>query len=162
MVADVCDKGVGAALFMGIFRSLIRAFAELHYGTGLMEHLNEKDKHCFYTDRTPTGIDRDHLCALQIIISHINNYIALTHGNSNMFATLFWGIIDFEAKTLSYVNCGHDGLVVVGPNGIRMILEPTGPAVGLRVISGNQIPCSAIHVVSLNIIDGCISNSMCV
>ena len=28
IIADVCDKGVGAALFMVLFRSLLRAFSE--------------------------------------------------------------------------------------------------------------------------------------
>src|SRR5262249_28141136 len=28
MIGDVCDKGVGSALFMAMFRSLLRAFAE--------------------------------------------------------------------------------------------------------------------------------------
>jgi sigma-B regulation protein RsbU (phosphoserine phosphatase) len=37
VVGDVCDKGVGAALFMAIFRSLIRAFADQHYSLGWMD-----------------------------------------------------------------------------------------------------------------------------
>ncbi len=39
VVGDVCDKGVGAALFMSLFRSLIRAFADQHYSLGWMDLL---------------------------------------------------------------------------------------------------------------------------
>jgi len=31
IVADVCDKGIGSALFMGLSRSLLRAFAQQNY-----------------------------------------------------------------------------------------------------------------------------------
>jgi len=132
VIADVCDKGVGAALFMALFRSLIRAFSELHCGTGLPGLLgagavDHSEQHI----RPQMRIDFNHARTLEIILSHTNNYIASTHGESNMFATLFWGIIEPAGGTLSYINGGHESVAVVGPKGIRTTLEPTGPAVGM-------------------------------
>ncbi|MFC1859087.1 PP2C family protein-serine/threonine phosphatase, partial [Thermodesulfobacteriota bacterium] len=132
VIADVCDKGVGAALFMGLFRSLIRAFSELHYGMGLPELLDGGVG--FHSDQnieTQQLIDFNHARALEIILSHTNNYIASTHGKTNMFATLFWGIIEPESGILSYINAGHESVAVVESKGIRTTLEPTGPAVGM-------------------------------
>ncbi len=68
---------------------------------------------------------------LEYVISQINNYIAITHCDVNMFATLFWGILNPADGGLYYINAGHESAVIVGPNGIKTQLPPTGPAVGL-------------------------------
>ncbi|MCP4626223.1 MAG: SpoIIE family protein phosphatase [bacterium] len=132
VIADVCDKGVGAALFMGLFRSLIRAFSELHYGMGLPELLDEGVADHSHRNMAAQQLTSfNHTRALEIILSHTNNYIASTHGKANMFATLFWGIIEPESGMLSYISGGHESVAVVESQGIRTTLEPTGPAVGM-------------------------------
>jgi serine phosphatase RsbU (regulator of sigma subunit) len=108
VVADVCDKGVGAALFMALFRSLVRALAE----------------------RMLTA-DGDSAAEAQQLISSVNDYIARTHSRANMFATLFFAILDPATGTLVYVNGGHEAPAVSGHDGVRTRLAPTGPAVGM-------------------------------
>jgi serine phosphatase RsbU (regulator of sigma subunit) len=49
----------------------------------------------------------------------------------NMFATLFFGVLDPESGSLIYVNGGHEAPVLVGPEGIWARLKQTGPAVGM-------------------------------
>ncbi len=108
IIADVCDKGVGAALFMVLFRSLIRAFSEREIEIdNLQEHL------------------------LGIIVN-TNKFISEIHGKSNMFATVFAGILDPDSGILSYVNGGHDSPIILDNAGnVIHKLTPTGPAVGL-------------------------------
>jgi sigma-B regulation protein RsbU (phosphoserine phosphatase) len=106
-IADVCDKGVGAALFMALFRSLIRSHAELH-GAG-----------------TPAAP------AARSIVALTNDYIARTHGRSNMFATIFFGILDPSTGALAFVNAGHEPPVVRRASGAVERLQPSGPAVGM-------------------------------
>lgn len=112
VIADVCDKGVGAALFMVMIRSLIRAFAEQAEATS--QHALES-------------------------VTLTNRYIAHHHHHHNtrihMFATLFFGVLDPSSGTLSYVNGGHEPPVIIGKNGIKAQLEPTGPAVGFMAHS---------------------------
>ncbi len=132
VIADVCDKGVGAALFMALFHSLIRAFSELHYGMGLPEILDKGvPDHSHWDIEAQQLTKSNHTSALEIIFSQTNNYIASTHNKSNMFATLFGGILEPESGMLSYINGGHVSVAVVESKGIRTMLEPTGPAVGM-------------------------------
>ena len=112
VLADVCDKGVGAALFMALFRSLVRAFSERAYGT------------------PPSEGDDDAARILSTIVS-TNDYIAKTHGRSNMFATLFLGVLDPGDGTVTWVNAGHEAPVVFGAKGVSARLTPTGPALGM-------------------------------
>ena len=114
VVADVCDKGVGAALFMALFRTLLRATA-----TG---------------DSDPPGSaagDADPAAELLRAVRLTNDYIARTHGRSNMFATLFFAVLEPATGSLLYVNGGHEAPVVFGPGGVKARLAPTGPAVGM-------------------------------
>ena len=132
VVADVCDKGVGAALFMGLFRSLIRAFSELYYQRSWTALIDDavmgSDERALLAEQKAVF---NHPRALEVILSHINNYIARTHSQANMFATLFWGVIDPVSGTISYINAGHESTVVISPNSEITLLEPTGPAVGM-------------------------------
>lgn len=114
VVADVCDKGVGAALFMALFRTLLRATA-----TGGAD-----------SPGSAAG-DADPGAELLSAVRLTNDYIAKTHGRSNMFATLFFGVLEPATGALLYVNGGHEAPVVFGPGGVKARLAPTGPAVGM-------------------------------
>jgi anti-sigma regulatory factor (Ser/Thr protein kinase) len=107
VVADVCDKGVGAALFMVLLRSLIRSYSEQFQKESQLDVL------------------------LHQIALKVNRYIVQTHGQSNMFATLFLGVLDPGSDTLYYVNGGHDSPLLMNASGkLKFELEPTGPAFG--------------------------------
>jgi serine phosphatase RsbU (regulator of sigma subunit) len=131
VIADVCDKGVGAALFMALFRSLIRIFsgqttldglACLYDGDSLRTNISEPQN---------KSLHPQHLAALKAI-QHTNKYIAENHGELAMFATLFFGVIDPTTGILTYINAGHEPLYVIEPNGgVQSSLRPTGPALGI-------------------------------
>lgn len=108
-IGDVCDKGVGAALFMALFRSLIR--------TGL--------------DPAFVRVDAEPEAALLRAVRFTNDYIARTHGRTNMFATLFLAELDVRTGRLTYVNCGQEPPLVLVGGRVAARLEVTGPAVGL-------------------------------
>jgi serine phosphatase RsbU (regulator of sigma subunit) len=48
-----------------------------------------------------------------------------------MFASLFLGLLDPATGSLIYANGGHEAPVILGPDGVKAYLEPTGPVVGI-------------------------------
>ena len=132
VVADVCDKGVGAALFMALFRSLIRIFS----GQTSLNGLPLTCSDFTYDESEQPGqnptIDPGHLRALKAV-QLTNQYIALNHGELAMFATLFFGILDPDTGRLSYISGGHEPLYVVdSAGGVKSQLSRTGPSVGIE------------------------------
>ncbi|MGD9875325.1 SpoIIE family protein phosphatase [Desulfococcus sp.] len=115
VIADVCDKGVGAALYMAIFRSLVR----------ILSRASGVD--CGAA-RGPENFDPSRVLAKTI--RSVNEYIAVTHEKDAMFATLFFGILDTETGELFYINGGHEPPLIVSGLGIKARLAPTGAAVG--------------------------------
>jgi serine phosphatase RsbU (regulator of sigma subunit) len=109
VIADVCDKGLGAALFMTLFRSLLRVISNID----------------FFTRGLSTPAARIHNT-----ISLTNNYIVETHGLTGMFATIFFGILDVTSGLLTYINAGHLPPLHVNRTGMRAALQISGPAVG--------------------------------
>ncbi len=108
LVGDVCDKGVGAALYMTLFRSLLRA---LFWSTDRIEGVDYSQK-------------------LVEVIAFTNTYICQIH-NSASFATIFFGVLDKDSGRICYVSAGHDPPLLIGNGQIKTRIMPTGPGVGM-------------------------------
>ena len=129
VIADVVGKGVTAALFMAIIRSLFRALFQMNY---------------YEAEKTAAGnepgqaqplslIDRE---ALVNAVRLTNAYLIANHGDTYAFATLFAGVLNPDDGRLLYVNAGHNPPLLLSANGqggraTREELAPTGPAIGL-------------------------------
>ena len=125
VVGDVCDKGVGAALFMALFRSLIRASAD-PIGGGALQMIGGRRTLVRQALESATPAD-----LLTRVAGFTNDYIARLHGRTNMFATVFLAALDPRTGQFDYVNAGHEPALVVAPGGDIQELKPTGPALGL-------------------------------
>ena len=117
LIADVCGKGVGAALFMALFRSLIRA----------------------YTDRASVSPASPAMGILIEAITATNGYVRTVHKSAHMFASVFFGILEPCTGRLHYVNAGHLPPVIYDPNGETRRLAPSGPAVGLMSTASFEV-----------------------
>jgi serine phosphatase RsbU (regulator of sigma subunit) len=116
VVADVCDKGVGAALFMALFRSLIRVLSGSEGDGSQLGNRNSR---------------YDPARTLKHTFQAVNNYISITHEADSMFSTIFFGILNPRSGLLSYINGGHEPPIIIGSQQIKTYLKPTGPAVGI-------------------------------
>lgn len=127
VVGDVCGKGVGASLFMTLFRSLIRAtslssdfMGWTASGAGVSGVLNDH--------ASSTATDRQ---TLEDSVTLTNNYVAWTHGNASMFSSVFVSLLDPESGSLVYINAGHEEPVILSAGNTVRRLAPTGPVVGI-------------------------------
>ena len=129
VIADVCDKGVGAALFTGLLRCLIRIFSGSTSLYGLSSN----------SDITKAGSvlsslsseDENKKNALKAV-SATNDYITNEHDQLCMFISLFFGILNPDTDILTYINSGHEPpLIISSSGGIKHELKPTGPVVGM-------------------------------
>ena len=111
IVGDVCGKGIGAALFMTLFRSLLRA-------TSMAGYLVEE---------TATFSPAKHI---EQAIHMTNNYVATTHEQALVFSTVFIGILNPVTGALTYVNAGNEAPFLIRNDGTFEELRPTGPVVG--------------------------------
>lgn len=141
VIADVCDKGVGAALFMALSRSLIRAFAQQNYSmSSQWSGMLDEDFDFSGGDGGKSkgkGKGKRH-SVLSIGEASLRNAVELTHAyildnhmDMNMFVTLFFGVLDPITGDMLYINGGHEPPLIVGPNGVKASLKKTGPAVGV-------------------------------
>jgi serine phosphatase RsbU (regulator of sigma subunit) len=125
VVGDVCDKGVGAALFMALFRSLIRASAD-PVGGGAIQMIGGRRTLVRQSLEAATPAD-----LLTRVAGFTNDYIARLHGRTNMFATVFLAALTPTTGQFDFVNAGHEPAIVIAPDGATWELRPTGPALGL-------------------------------
>lgn len=126
VVADVCDKGVGAALFMALIRSLLRHTAVYLDKTAQGRPVPDAD------DGSARGAERlrDEAMLMRAVVA-TNDYLIENHLKQAYFATLFFAILDPGTGSLVYVNCGHNPPVIRRRDGTVVLLPPTGPALGL-------------------------------
>jgi serine phosphatase RsbU (regulator of sigma subunit) len=123
VIADVADKGVGSALYMALIRSLVRVYAEQTLA-GDSRNASLKSENSDSVNVNTGNIEVE-------VVQLTNNYLVRHHGHEGMFATLFFGVLDPASGHLVYINGGHEPLYVVGKDGVKEELAPTGPAVGL-------------------------------
>jgi len=98
VVADVCGKGVTAALFVALTRSLLRAASQAPW---------------IFQGRMVLDAESVLTGALWLV----NDYICREHADSNMFITLFYAVLDPSSGGLSYVNAGHNPPLLVTDGG---------------------------------------------
>jgi phosphoserine phosphatase RsbU/P len=153
-IGDVSEHGVGSALFMTLFRSLIRVFSTNTY----LDNGSTESPEIIQNEPQPSDLNLAHVNALRAV-SLTNDYVAKTHNSkpdSNYyFATLFFGVLDPMTGTLTYINAGHEPpLVVINQNGIKILLESTTKVV-IGTSPNRKFSIQQIHLEIGDILIGC-------
>lgn len=128
---DVCDKGIGAALYMSLYRSLIRAFA-----------LSEYSK-IFENDIASSTLAKS---VIHNTLHAANAYICATHKEA-LFSSIFFGLLQTQTGELLYANAGHEPPKLIRDSGEQLSIKPTGPVLGFD-------SAAEFGVASLQLADG--------
>lgn len=134
VVADVCDKGVGAALFMALIRTLVRSGAQQNVSMGWMDEAGDRSGRDWLSGEASTrkrALPSIGTGPLLNAVAGASKYMTDNHLEQGYFATMFFGMIDPKDGALLYVNGGHNPPAIVRGDGTRQDLPPTGPAVGM-------------------------------
>jgi serine phosphatase RsbU (regulator of sigma subunit) len=106
LIADVADKGVGAALYMALTRTLIRTYA------------------IEFDDEEPQP---------EVVFFAVNGRI-LSDAHADLFVTAFYGVLDPATGILTYTNAGHNPPYLLRSHGEMSIdaLPATGMPIGVE------------------------------
>lgn len=122
-LTDISGKGVGAALHAGLVKYGIRAYAtEEHAPRNVLRNLNR-----FYNEND-------------------------AFEQSDSFASVFFARYCARDRTFAYASAGHEGLLFFSPRGEVLVLEPTGPVVGVLPDDENVYADHSLHVESGSIL----------
>lgn len=104
VIADVCGKGLPAALFM------VRAIAILRAQSGFEQQSAD------YTSR---------------LVARLNDQL-YEHNDAQQFLTAYCGILNLETLTVRYINAGHNApAIAIGDGAFEYRGEPINPFVGM-------------------------------
>ena len=104
VIADVCGKGLPAALFM------VRAIAIL---------------------RAQSGFERQSANYTSRLIAKLNDQL-YEHNDAQQFLTAYCGILDLDTLTIRYINAGHNApAIAIGDGAFEYRGEPINPFVGM-------------------------------
>jgi phosphoserine phosphatase RsbU/P len=130
VIADVCGKGVGAALFMALIRSLLRQAA-------VAQHPERARIDGVGANRQSVARAAENL-ALHAVRT-TNDYLIANHLQQAYFATLFLAVVDQRSGHCVYINGGHNPPILCRAAGGYARLMPTGPALGLMPDANFQL-----------------------
>lgn len=116
LIGDVSDKGVPAALFMAIVKTAFQISAK-----GKVQ-MSGGDYHCVGTEELP-GL-------IATVMRTVNN-VLFENNPSQMFVTIFAGILDLRTGEIEYSDGGHEPpFIIRSDRKIEMLNKKGGVALG--------------------------------